>query len=64
VLEFSPTRLAIGGSLLFEDSDFCGHLWIVKRSDHSLVSDAGAVGDEDIECDNVSFAPKSVLWVM
>lgn len=58
--------LAIGGELLFQGSDGCNHVWVVKRSDHSPIfnfpTGAGGVRDEDLECDNVTFRPRTVMW--
>lgn len=60
--------VAIGGSLLFEGSDGCDHIWVVNRSDNSPAFDfptgADGVRDEGMACDNISFAPKNVMWSM
>jgi hypothetical protein len=60
--------LAIGGQLLFEGSDGCNHVWVVQRSNHAAAFDfatgAGGVRDEDLECDSVTFSPKTVMWSM
>lgn len=60
--------VAIGGQLLFEGSDGCNHVWVVQRDTHAPVFDfgtgAGGVRDEDLECDSVTFSPKTVMWSM
>jgi hypothetical protein len=60
--------LAIGGQLLFEGSDGCNHVWVVQRSNHAAAFDfatgANGVRDEDLECDSVTFSPKTVMWSM
>ena len=60
--------VAIGGQLLFEGSDGCNHVWVVQRSNHAAAFDfatgAGGVRDEDLECDSVTFSPKTVMWSM
>ncbi|MEU7873056.1 PxKF domain-containing protein [Dactylosporangium sp. NPDC049140] len=60
--------VAIGGQLLFEGSDGCNHVWVVQRSNHAPAFDfatgAGGVRDEDLECDSVTFSPKTVMWSM
>lgn len=60
--------LALGGELLFQGSNGCNHIWVVKKSDHSAVfnfgTGAGGVRDEDLECDTVTFSPKTVMWSM
>ncbi|MGW5669779.1 PxKF domain-containing protein [Micromonospora sp. NPDC003776] len=60
--------LAIGGQLLFQGSDGCNHVWVVQRSTHAPAFDfatgAGGVRDEDLECDSVTFSPKTVMWSM
>lgn len=58
--------LAIGGALLFEGSDGCNHVWVVQRSNHAAAFDFGTgadgVRDEDLECDSVTFSPRTVMW--
>ncbi|GAC1444862.1 MAG: hypothetical protein NVSMB52_04660 [Chloroflexota bacterium] len=58
--------VAIGGDLLFEGSDGCNHIWVVKRSDHSPAFDfptgSSGVRDEGMACDSVTFSPQTVLW--
>jgi hypothetical protein len=59
--------VAIGGQLLFEGSDGCNHVWVVQRSNHAafdFATGAGGVRDEDLECDSVTFSPKTVMWSM
>lgn len=60
--------LAIGGQLLFQGSDGCNHVWVIQRSNHAAAFDfatgAGGVRDEDLECDSVTFSPKTVMWSM
>jgi len=58
--------LAIGGAQLFEGSDGCNHVWVVNKSSLSpffnFGTGADGVRDEDLECDDVTFAPKTVMW--
>ncbi|GIH07542.1 hypothetical protein Rhe02_56090 [Rhizocola hellebori] len=58
--------VAIGGELLFEGSNGCNHVWVVRRDNFAPVFDfgtgAGGVRDEDLECDSVTFSPKTVMW--
>jgi hypothetical protein len=60
--------LAIGGNLLFQGSDGCNHVWVINRNDHSAAFDfptgADGVRDEDLECDSVTFSPRTVMWSM
>ena len=60
--------LAIGGALLFEGSDGCNHVWVVQRAGHTPAFDfatgADGVRDEDLECDSVTFSPRTVMWSM
>jgi hypothetical protein len=60
--------LAIGGQLLFEGSDGCNHVWVVQRGGFAPAFDFGTgangVRDEDLECDSVTFSPKTVMWSM
>ncbi|MBI1758725.1 MAG: PxKF domain-containing protein [Actinobacteria bacterium] len=58
--------LAIGGQLLFQGSDGCNHVWAVQRGSLAAAFDfptgAGGVRDEDLECDSVTFSPRTVMW--
>lgn len=59
--------LAIGGTLLYEGSDGCRHVWVVnKTSPSTLAFDFNTPGirDEDLECDTGTFAGqgKHVMW--
>lgn len=61
--------LAIGGDLLYQGSDGCNHVWVIKKADHSAafnfatdVSGDSNYRDEDLECDTVTFSPKTVMW--
>lgn len=60
--------LAIGGQLLFEGSDGCNHIWVVQRGSFApafnFVTGASGVRDEDLECDSVTFSPRTVMWSM
>jgi hypothetical protein len=60
--------LAIGGSLLYEGSDGCSHVWVVDKTTKAAAFNfsTGQVRDEDLECDNVTFAGagKTVMWSM
>jgi hypothetical protein len=60
--------LAIGGSLLYEGSDGCNHVWVVdkvtKAASFDFVTSFGEIRDEDLECDEVTFAPVEVMWSM
>lgn len=61
--------LAIGGDLLYQGSNGCNHVWVIKKSDHSaafnfptVVAGDANYRDEDLECDSVTFSPKTVMW--
>jgi hypothetical protein len=58
--------LAIGGQLLYQGSNGCNHIWVVDKVTKTAAFDfptgAGGVRDEDLECDNVTFRPKTVMW--
>ena len=58
--------LAIGGAQLFEGSNGCNHVWVVNKSSLGAFFDFGTgadgVRDEDLECDDATFAPKTVMW--
>jgi len=60
--------LAIGGTLLYEGSDGCNHVWVVDKVSKLPVFDfptsIGAIRDEDLECDEITFAGigKEVMW--
>jgi len=58
--------LAIGGSLLYEGSDGANHVWVVdkvtKAPAFDFVTSIGAIRDEDLECDELTFAPTEVMW--
>lgn len=61
--------LAIGGDLLYQGSDGCNHVWVIKKSDHSAafnfatdVTGDSNFRDEDLECDSVTFSPQAVMW--
>lgn len=58
--------LAIGGQLLFEGSNGCNHVWVVQRGSFAPAFDfptgASGVRDEDLECDSVTFSPRTVMW--
>ena len=60
--------LAIGGQLLFEGSDGCNHVWVVQRGSYApafnFATGASGVRDEDLECDSVTFSPRTVMWSM
>lgn len=58
--------LAIGGELLFQGSNGCNHIWVVTRSDLSPAFNfpTGGTRDEDLECDSVTFSPRTVMWSM
>lgn len=58
--------LAIGGQLLYQGSNGCNHVWVVnkvtKAAAFNFATGAGGVRDEDLECDNVTFRPRAVMW--
>ena len=63
--------LAIGGSLLFEGSDGCSHVWVVNKTTFAPAFDFGTVvpgdpnfRDEGLSCDTETFAGigKEVMW--
>jgi uncharacterized repeat protein (TIGR01451 family) len=60
--------LALGGSLLFEGSDGCSHVWVVNKTTlapafNFLTNEpSGPVRDEDLGCDATTFAGKNVMW--
>jgi len=60
--------LAIGGTLLYEGSDGCNHVWVVdkvsKLPAFDFPTSIGAIRDEDLECDEITFAGigKEVMW--
>ncbi len=60
--------LAIGGSLLYEGSDGSNHVWVVdkvtKAPSFDFATSIGAIRDEDLECDELTFAPTEVMWSM
>jgi len=60
--------LAIGGSLLYEGSDGANHVWVVdkvtKAPSFDFVTSIGQIRDEDLECDELTFAPREVMWSM
>jgi len=60
--------LAIGGTLLYQGSDGCNHIWVAdKSSPETSVFDFASpegVRDEDLECDPNTFAPTEVMWSM
>lgn len=60
--------LAIGGSLLFQGSDGCSHVWVTDKVSNAPVYDfdtsiAGG-RDEGLSCDPTTFSPigKEVMW--
>ncbi|MEK7510156.1 MAG: hypothetical protein AAB567_01180 [Patescibacteria group bacterium] len=60
--------LAIGGQLLYEGSDGCNHVWVVDKdtrfASFDFVTTIGEIRDEDLECDEITFAGvgKEVMW--
>ena len=62
--------LAIGGSLLFQGSNGCNHIWVVNKTTlapaYDFATGAGGVRDEGLACDTVTFAGlgKQVMWSM
>ena len=58
--------LAIGGSLLYEGSDGANHVWVVdkvtKAPSFDFATSIGEIRDEDLECDELTFAPTEVMW--
>lgn len=60
--------LALGGTLLYQGSDGCNHIWVAdKSSPETSVFDFASpegVRDEDLECDPNTFKPTEVMWSM
>lgn len=71
--------LGIAGDYLFETSSNCHRVWVVARNvenpsgerpyafDFPLNAADPSAGESyslDLECDSVTFAPKTVIWVM
>jgi Ca2+-binding RTX toxin-like protein len=59
--------LAVGGDTMFEASDGCTKIWLANKSNPSGAIgnfNTGAVRDEDLECDPVTFASqgRDVIW--
>jgi len=60
--------LALGGSLLYEGSNGCNHVWVVdkvsKAASFDFATTIGAIRDEDLECDELTFASsgQEVMW--
>lgn len=58
--------LALGGQLLYQGSNGCNHIWVVNKvtkvAEFNFGTGAGGVRDEDLECDNVTFRPRTVMW--
>ncbi len=63
--------LAIGGSLLYQGSDGCSHVWVVDKTTKAAAFDFSTVTpgdpnfrDEGLTCDNVTFksSGKEVMW--
>ncbi|HEY3363527.1 MAG TPA: hypothetical protein VGK74_00470 [Symbiobacteriaceae bacterium] len=61
--------LAIGGSLLYQGSDGCSHVWVIDKLTHAPafnfatnVTGDSNYRDEDLECDSVTFSPRTVMW--
>ncbi len=61
--------IAIGGELMYQGSNGCNRVWVVRRSDHSPVFNFATnipgdtnYRDEDLECDSVTFSPRTVMW--
>jgi len=63
--------LAIGGSLLFQGSDGCSHVWVVDKTTFApafnfttLVAGDPSFRDEGLSCDDKTFASmgKHVMW--
>jgi|GEM_PF-1344054 len=60
--------LALGGTLLYQGSDGCNHIWVADKSSpetskFDFASPEG-VRDEDLECDPNTFKPTEVMWSM
>jgi hypothetical protein len=61
--------VAIGGSLLFEGSDGCSHVWVVDKTTLAPAFDFSTVvagdpnfRDEGLSCDPNTFAGTEVMW--
>lgn len=60
--------LALGGTLLYEGSDGCNHIWVADKSNPAVstfdFASPNGVRDEDLECDPNTFQPTEVMWSM
>jgi hypothetical protein len=61
--------LAIGGTLLFQGSDGCSHVWVVDKTTlapafdfNTSVAGDPNFRDEGLSCDTQTFSPKQVMW--
>ena len=61
--------VGIGGSLLFEGSDGCSHVWVVDKVTNAPAFDFSTAvpgdpnfRDEGLTCDTETFAPTQVMW--
>ena len=61
--------VGIGGSLLFEGSDGCSHVWVVDKLTNVPAFDFSTAvpgdpnfRDEGLTCDTETFAPTQVMW--
>ncbi|MFY9580479.1 MAG: Ig-like domain-containing protein [Gaiellaceae bacterium] len=61
--------VGVGGSLLFEGSDGCSHVWVVDKVTNALAFDFSTAvpgdpnfRDEGLTCDTETFAPTQVMW--
>jgi hypothetical protein len=61
--------VGIGGSLLFEGSDGCSHVWVVDKVTNGPAFDFSTAvpgdpnfRDEGLTCDTETFAPTQVMW--
>lgn len=61
--------LAIGGDLLFQGANGCNRVWVINKATRAAafnfptnVTNDSNFRDEDLECDSVTFSPRTVMW--
>jgi hypothetical protein len=63
-INFPNSGLAVGGSVLYAGSNGLGTIYKINKLTGDVLSTFATPGgrDEDLECDNVSFSPRTVMW--
>ncbi len=63
-ISFPNSGLAVGGSVLYAGSNGQGNIYKINKLTGEILSTFATPGgrDEDLECDNISFAPRTVMW--